>query len=407
MNTPTASRDAGLSRLAECAPLTGAVYTEWRNTDLGPTGENRVTKLSPWLRHRLLLEPEVIDAAAAQHGLDGAEKFIQEVCWRAYWKGFLERRPVHWYDYVTARQTQRTNHQRFRDQSQQLERAEAGQTGIECFDAWVDELTTYNYLHNHARMWFASIWVFTLGLPWALGADFFLRHLLDGDPASNTLSWRWIAGYHTPGKTYLARPNNIERHTQGRFTPGPELATEAPAPEGIERPALGPAPLPVAWQCDERTGLLITEDDLTPESLFGAQPWAASVAVQATQSRSEAPVSHAVTAFAHAGLGDALARNPANSQLGPLAINTEAERAAAVERIRASSVDQLLSAWVPTGPTADAVEALRVALNAENIALKTVPRDWDIAVWPHSTHGFFRFWKAVGPWLAERQAAGA
>jgi deoxyribodipyrimidine photo-lyase len=152
---------------------------------------------------------------------------------------------------------------------------------------------------------------------------------------------------------------------------------------------------------------LITEDDLTPESLFGAQPWAASVAVQATQSRSEALVSQAVTAFAHAGLGDALARNPANSQLGPLAINTEAERTAAVERIRATGVDQLLSAWVPTGPTADAVEALRVALSAENIALKTVPRDWDIAVWPHSTHGFFRFWKAVGPWLAERQAAGA
>jgi|GEM_PF-5648723 deoxyribodipyrimidine photo-lyase family protein (cryptochrome) len=130
MNTPTASRDAGLSRLAECAPLTGAVYTEWRNTDFGPTGENRVTKLSPWLRHRLLLEPEVIDAAAAQHGLDGAEKFIQEVCWRAYWKGFLERRPVHWYDYVTERQTQRTNHQRFRDHHSSSNALRPGRLGL-------------------------------------------------------------------------------------------------------------------------------------------------------------------------------------------------------------------------------------------------------------------------------------
>jgi deoxyribodipyrimidine photo-lyase len=66
----------------------------------------------------------------------------------------------------------------------------------------VQELVETGYLHNHARMWFASIWIFTLRLPWELGADFFLRHLLDGDAASNTLSWRWVAGLHTKGKHY-------------------------------------------------------------------------------------------------------------------------------------------------------------------------------------------------------------
>ena len=95
-----------------------------------------------------------------------------------------------------------------------------GETGIECFDAWSAELRETGYLHNHARMWFASIWIFTLKLPWRLGADFFYRHLLDGDAASNTLSWRWVAGLHTRGKPYAARADNIATYSEGRFTPG-------------------------------------------------------------------------------------------------------------------------------------------------------------------------------------------
>ncbi len=72
------------------------------------------------------------------------------------------------------------------------ERAVEGRTGIDGFDDWARQLVETGWLHNHTRMWFASIWIFTLRLPWALGAAFFLRHLLDGDPASNTLSWRWV-----------------------------------------------------------------------------------------------------------------------------------------------------------------------------------------------------------------------
>jgi len=62
-------------------------------------------------------------------------------------------------------------------------------------------------------MWFASIWIFTLKLPWQLGASFFLKNLYDGDPASNTLSWRWVAGLQTKGKNYLATKSNIEKYS--------------------------------------------------------------------------------------------------------------------------------------------------------------------------------------------------
>jgi len=118
-------------------------------------------------------------------------------------------------------------------------------------------------------MWFASIWIFTLELPWQLGADFFLRQLLDGDPASNTLSWRWVAGLQTVGKTSLATTQNIEFATEGRFRPR-GLATHAIAVDDdvvmpIPLAAPRPEPVPVA-----RVALLLHEDDLHAESLTPA-----------------------------------------------------------------------------------------------------------------------------------------
>ena len=92
-----------------------------------------------------------------------------------------------------------------------------GKTNIDCFNQWIIELKENNYLHNHTRMWFASIWIFTLELPWLLGAEFFMQHLYDGDAASNTLGWRWVAGIQTQGKNYLANEWNINKFTNNRF----------------------------------------------------------------------------------------------------------------------------------------------------------------------------------------------
>ena len=124
------------------------------------------------------------------------------------------------------------------------------------------ELIETGYLHNHARMWYASIWIHTLKLPWTLGAAFFLTHLLDGDPASNTLSWRWVAGLHTPGKTYLARPDNIRKYTNNRFAVGESLAKIASVPNAPPLPSRRLLPELQTPTPKAKLGLLIQEDDL-------------------------------------------------------------------------------------------------------------------------------------------------
>ena len=190
----TASRTEGLERLAAFLPRAGSDYTRRRNFDLGWQDRSNVSMLSPYLRYRLVAEVEVVKAVLERYSARDADKFIQEVFWRGYFKCWLEAHPSVWLSYEAD--IRRLTRELSEDVAlaRRWGRAVEGRTGIECFDAWALELIETGYLHNHARMWFASIWIFTLGLPWQLGADFFLRHLIDGDPASNTLSWRWVGG---------------------------------------------------------------------------------------------------------------------------------------------------------------------------------------------------------------------
>ena len=186
-------------------------YSKNRNYDFGPERRSNVSVLSKYISHRVINEYDVIGSALSSYPLSKIEKYIQEVFWRIYWKGWLEHRPMVWSDYLSYTYSDNNN----TDYNNAIE----GTTGIECFDSWVVELKDKNYLHNHTRMWFASIWIFTLNLPWQLGANFFMRHLFDGDSASNTLSWRWVAGLQTVGKHYLATASNISKYTNNKFEP--------------------------------------------------------------------------------------------------------------------------------------------------------------------------------------------
>ena len=402
--TPT--RAAALARLQVFLPNTGTQYANTRNADHGPEDRDNVSMLSPHVRHRLITEEEIVRTVLTRFAFSTAEKFIQEVCWRTYWKGWLELRPAVWTNY----RTQLAGISAGLDDGPAANRplrkrwlaAVEGRTGIACFDAWVQELITTGYLHNHTRMWFASIWIFTLNLPWALGADFFLRHLLDGDPASNTLSWRWVAGLQTRGKHYLARADNIRKYTQDRWWPKDELNEEAESL--VEDEALpGPhalATLPRA-QPGLRTALWLTEDDLHAESL-PLEGVPAFVAIGGDVSpmtlRSPRPVAEPVIRFVDGALDDALARAARHWGVA------SARRVTPDERRRwfaDHGIEQLVVPYATVGPAADALRALDAEATALGIPLVRVQRAWDAAFWPHAGKGFFQLRERIRPVLRE------
>lgn len=384
--TPT--RSAGLARLNSFLSNAGRHYESRRNHDLGPGERTNVSMLSPYISHRLVTEAEVLGAVLARHSPAAAEKFVHEVFWRTYFKGHLETRPFLWTSYKAALQALVDDLGGKGGLRKSYERAADGRTGIACFDAWVEELVETGYLHNHTRMWFASIWIFTLQLPWQLGADFMYRHLLDGDAASNTLSWRWVGGLHTKGKTYLARADNIRSCTAGRFDPE-GLAREAPP---LEEAAMLPATKLRAAASGYPTGpigLLLSEDDLHPELPDPAITQIVAVAGgTCTSERSPLPVSALVTTFAAAALVDGLANTAARLNVSATSLPTFSS-VCVVDWARAAGVSTIAVPYVPAGPTADELLQLKSRLTANGVTLVEVRRDFDTRAWPHSTRGFF------------------
>jgi deoxyribodipyrimidine photo-lyase len=378
------TRAAGLARLATFTPMTGRAYAARRNEDCGPGAHDSVSGLSPWLRHRLITEEETVAAAVAAHGAQNAEKFIQEVLWRTYWKGWLEQRPSVWRDYTEAVAGVCAKN------AGDVAAVEAGRTGIACMDAWARELMETGYLHNHARMWFASIWCFTLRLPWQLGADLFLRHLLDADAASNTLSWRWVAGLQTRGKHYVARAENIARHTGGRFHPVGQL-NEAPLPL-----AAGPPEPRVALPASEkppqgRVALLLHEDDLMAENLLKGDAQVVAIGGFAVpEARSPGGCAPRAAAWVRGALADGLDR--ASRQFSAPAVPVENIAAWA----DAAGCKTVVTPYAPAGWTADWLAATETGLAGRGIRLHRICRSWDSEKWPHASRGFFAFWAEAG-----------
>ncbi len=362
-----ATRAAGLARLAAFTPRMGHAYAAGRNTDYGPDAETATAALSPYLRRRLLLEQEAVDAAGAAHG-PAAEKFVQEVFWRSYFKGHLETRPALWTGYQRLAAEGHAALAANSGLRLAYRRAVEGRTGIDGFDDWARELTSTNWLHNHTRMWFASIWIFTLRLPWALGADHFMRNLIDGDPASNTLSWRWVAGLHTRGKPYAAQAENIRRYTDGRYDPA-GLNENPVALEEPEPPSVRPVPPADAPPVGD-VALLLHLDDLNPESLPLGHARVAKVG--GLLAHAEGAVGRVVQADRDA-MADALAR--AAAHFGCPAAPADAGWADGLP---------VVTGWAPVGPSAAVLPpALRVR------------RSWDNAVWPRATRGYFQVKAAI------------
>lgn len=409
------TRDKGLQRLQAFMPNAGRAYQTHRNSDFGAGKHTHVSMLSPYLRHRMIDEAEVLETVLQHHSPNDAFKFIQEVFWRSYWKGWLEHRSLLWPEYqrqlpICLQQVQEGKHS-----NNSYQRAVAGQTDIPLFNDWCAELEQTGYLHNHARMWFASIWIFTLRLPWELGADYFVRHLIDGDPASNTLGWRWVAGLHTAGKTYLATPKNIRTCAELRLGASTDqqlglnrLATSTfNLPERLSEqarqktPIAWPTPAPGVPSCAPgkrgRRALLLTEEDLTWRP---AQTPAGCVALSPSPRSVLAPSSTLVGEFVDAALSDALQRqqhgwNDTVPTVAPKAL----DETALIDWLVEQGMDEVICAYQPIGPARLRIEGLREPLAAKGISLQLQMRDYDRLVWPHASKGFFQLGKRIPEFL--------
>lgn len=383
-----ATRKEALARLQAFLPRAGRAYAANRNQDEGPPARTHVSGLSPAIRRRLLSEEEVARAALAAHGYPAAEKFIQEVCWRSYWRGWLEQRPSVWRDYL--REVEAGERALGHEPALAARYADAvcGRTGIDAFDFWAGELVETGYLHNHARMNFASIWIFTLGLPWALGAAHFFRHLLDACPASNTLSWRWVAGLQTAGKSYRADPAIIRRTSGGRFLVEAPLATAAPPLPPGPPARLVPMPTLPAPRPDLATGLFLHTEDLSPETLDLAGCRVQAIAAVDAIGGDPAPLKRA---YVNASLQDGCDRAGAHFGM-PLERLPEAELDEALAAFAARhGLAQIITPFAPVSPVADRIARLTQALAARGVTMVPLMRPWDARAFPHATRGFFPF----------------
>ena len=250
------SRDGALKKLDNFINAELPNYNFKRNFDLGPEDKSNVSCLSPYISHRLITEYEVAKIVLAKFPYQKVEKYIQEIFWRVYWKGWLELRPQVWSDF--------TEDLKALKEDDNYKKAINGETQIKCFNDWVNELKENNYLHNHTRMWFASIWIFTLNLPWQKGAEFFMKHLFDGDAASNTLSWRWVAGLQTKGKHYVAQGWNIAKFTKNKYK---NVSLNENAATLVDRREYKLSPLEINKEDSESKVLIFFESELNIETL--------------------------------------------------------------------------------------------------------------------------------------------
>jgi deoxyribodipyrimidine photo-lyase len=234
-SSPVAYEPTPAAALARLEAVDPAAYARTRNHLDGA-----VTGLGPYLTHGFLSLPQVRDHLVACHRLPAEHKLIFELAWREYFRhvwtqegdgilASLHAGPLPDAAYAS-------------ELPADLRQA---RTGVPAIDAAVRQLYATGTLHNHARMWLSSYTVHLRKAHWRAGADWMLAHLLDGDLASNHLSWQWVAGTGS-AKPYLFNAGNVARYApRGWHSPGTAIDRSYEALDRIARtPVACPEPQP-------------------------------------------------------------------------------------------------------------------------------------------------------------------
>lgn len=395
------TRTDALAAWQDFLPRTGDYATKRNHVVIG---NPHVSRLSAAIRYRLITEDEVIKDSLLTHRFLKVEKWLQEVCWRRYWKGWLELRPDVWTSW-----RRRVAELRRNLPPEVLSKADAvaaGQSGVACMDAFAHELIHTGYLHNHARMWWASFWIHAEKLPWELGADFFFRHLLDADPASNTLSWRWVAGLQTPGKTYLVRLSNLEKYLsadQLKQTAGSEriadgVVTPFLQTDYADRSKQSLPAYPVSYtQKNQRCGLWLHADDSSPEigPLQTLQPVAVAAFNNPSVYQNQYRLSDQRIACLRKVLTDGITRSASHYACPATLIESSDTVVSLSDWAQAQQLQEVVAMAPTVGPIHDLLPKIRQHLSQLGIQLTLIRRESDTHAFALAGAGFFPFWEKM------------
>lgn len=235
---PPCSRTAAWARVAAVDP---AAYARSRNALDGA-----VTGLGPALTHGVLTLPEALAGVLARGALPAQHRLVFEFGWREYFHAVWAARGAAIF---------RSLHDGPRPDADYADAVPAdvreARSGVPVVDEAVRTLYATGGLHNHARLWLASYLVHLRGVHWRAGADWLYGHLLDGDLASNTLSWQWVAGTASR-QPYLFDAASVARyagpawHSAGTVVDTERATLEAWARGHTPLPAPRPAPAAAA-----------------------------------------------------------------------------------------------------------------------------------------------------------------
>ena len=273
MSSFAPTREAALASIAAVHP---ANYARSRNAIDGA-----VSRLSPYITHGIVSLPEVLSVVAARFPLTVQHKFVFELGWREYFHHVWQQQG----DGIlqSLHQGPLPDESYCSDLPLDIRQ---GKTGVPVVDQAVRTLYATGYLHNHARMWLASYVVHLRKVHWRAGADWLIAHLLDGDLASNHLSWQWVAGTGSH-KPYLFNAENVARYAPPAWysegtvidTSYEVLDTLARGARPAHKPRLGTG---VSGDVVEEPALSTTPpvitapnpDDLNARDVWLVHPWA-------------------------------------------------------------------------------------------------------------------------------------
>ena len=343
-------------------------YSKKRNFDFGPPHKN-VSKLSPYLKTRFISEEEVLKIVTIKNDIKNIEKFIEEIFWGTYWRGWLESHPWIYTEYLNT------------NKHQSLPK----KTGIKCFDNWKEELIDTGYLHNHSRMWFASIWIFTLGYSWQSGAEFFRKNLLDFCPASNTLGWRWVAGLQTINKPYLAMSDNIKYFTNERFNPTGQLNEKINLnymEQDNSHVITFIKPNKIEFKNFDNLGIILNRNDLSLNNFFKIKKMTYECCVYSTEHENKL-----VNEFNKNIIQDILNNNK------NLEIFKNYNQI--IDWLTNKKIKHLVLPYETVGNKIFNIEKFKNKLKQLDINYIFFLRDWDRNAFPYATKGFFKFKKNI------------